>query len=64
MKRLREIFAAYADELLNKVHWPRYEELQSNTITVLVASLIIATAIALMDFAFSKGLGLVYGLFE
>ena len=64
MKRLREIFSAYADELLNKVHWPRYEELQSNTITVLVASLIIATAIALMDFAFSKGLSLVYGLFE
>jgi preprotein translocase subunit SecE len=64
MKRLREIFSAYADELLNKVHWPRYEELQSNTITVLVASLIIATAIALMDFAFSKGLALVYGLFE
>lgn len=64
MNRLREIYQAYADELLNKVHWPRYDELQSNTITVLVASLLIAVVIAVLDFGFSRGLAVVYSLFE
>ncbi len=64
MNRLREIYTAYADELLNKVHWPRYDELQNNTITVLTASLIIALVIALLDFGFSRALGLLYSFFE
>ncbi len=64
MNRLREIYSAYADELLNKVHWPRFDELQSNTITVLVASIIIALVIAGMDLGFKNILVVVYSLFQ
>lgn len=36
-------------ELANKVSWPTMKELQSSTIVVMVASLIIALVIAGMD---------------
>lgn len=37
------------NELLNKVTWPTMEDLQSNTVLVLVASVIIAVVIFIMD---------------
>ncbi|MDX2061941.1 MAG: preprotein translocase subunit SecE [Bacteroidia bacterium] len=64
MNRLRTWLNLYREELVNKVQWPKAESLQGDTITVLVASLILALVIALLDFAFSNGMGLVYGLFE
>lgn len=64
MNKIKEFFAVYADELFSKVHWPKTDELQSNTITVLVASLIIAVVIAVMDFAFNKSLSFLYSLFN
>lgn len=36
-------------ELVNKVTWPTFKELQSSTIVVMIASLIIALIIAGMD---------------
>jgi preprotein translocase subunit SecE len=36
-------------ELVNKVSWPTWKELQSSAIVVMVASLIIALVIAGMD---------------
>ncbi len=50
------------NELLNKVTWPTMEDLQSNTVLVLVASMIIALVIFLMD-AISNTLlsNLIYG---
>jgi len=38
------------DELINKVSWPTYKELQSSAIVVAVASLIIALIVFVMDF--------------
>ena len=37
------------NELVNKVTWPSFQELQSSTVLVLVASLIIAMIIFAMD---------------
>ena len=37
------------NELLNKVTWPTMEDLQNNTVLVLVASVIIALVIFVMD---------------
>jgi preprotein translocase subunit SecE len=62
MEKLRSFFKEYSEELLYKVQWPTLEELQSSTVTVFVASLMIALVIALMDFVFSNGLDYVYSL--
>jgi len=51
------------DELLHKVSWPTWEELQSSAIVVAVASLIIALIIFLMDSVFSKLMELFYDFF-
>ena len=64
MDKLRAIFKDYTDELLYKVQWPSLEELQSSTVTVLIASIIIALIIFVMDFVFQNGMGFLYGLFN
>jgi preprotein translocase subunit SecE len=42
------------DELLHKVSWPTWSELQSSAIVVSIASLIIAFVVYLMDISFSN----------
>ncbi|MFM2375016.1 MAG: preprotein translocase subunit SecE [Bacteroidota bacterium] len=64
MHRLIAWFQTYSDELLYKVQWPSVPELQSSTITVLVASLLIAFVIFLMDLVSSNVMSLLYGLFN
>ena len=64
MDKLRAVFKDYLDELLYKVQWPSLEELQSSTVTVLIASIIIALIIFVMDFVFQNGMGALYGLFN
>ena len=51
------------DELINKVSWPTWSELQSSSIVVAIASLIIALIIYLMDRVFSGGMDIFYSLF-
>jgi preprotein translocase subunit SecE len=52
---------AYA-ELLHKVSWPTFKELQGSTILVMVASLIFAIVILCMDLAFENLMKAVYRL--
>ncbi|MBS1581941.1 MAG: preprotein translocase subunit SecE [Bacteroidetes bacterium] len=40
------------NELVHKVSWPTWKELQSSAIIVLVAALLIALLVFLMDFVF------------
>ena len=42
------------DELLHKVTWPTWEELQNSSVVVAIASLIIALIILVMDQVFSN----------
>jgi preprotein translocase subunit SecE len=51
------------DELVNKVSWPSWPELQNSAIVVSIASLIIALVVFLMDMAFKNVLELFYNLF-
>jgi preprotein translocase subunit SecE len=46
------------------VQWPTVPELQSSTITVLVASLLIAFVIFIMDLTSSKVMEILYGIFN
>tara|TARA_B110000483_G_scaffold36836_1_gene45166 strand:+ start:461 stop:655 length:195 start_codon:yes stop_codon:yes gene_type:complete len=52
------------DELINKVSWPSWSELQSSSIVVAIATVIIALIIYIMDSAFSNMMKLFYGLFS
>ena len=50
-------------DLLNKVTWPTWKELQNSSVVVAVTSLIIAGIIYLMDSVFSSALDLYYSFF-
>jgi preprotein translocase subunit SecE len=52
------------NELVHKVTWPTWSELQSSAILVMISSLIIALVIFLMDFTFSHAMELFYDLFN
>jgi len=51
------------DELIHKVSWPTWSELQNSAIVVSVASLIIATVVYIMDFSFQNILEVFYNNF-
>jgi preprotein translocase subunit SecE len=51
------------DELMHKVSWPTWNELQSSSIVVSIASLIIAIVVYLMDLTFNQLLTQFYKLF-
>jgi len=63
MEKLRAFVKVYSDELLHKVQWPTFAELQDSTIVVLVASVLLAVVIALMDSLFRVSMNFFYGLF-
>lgn len=50
------------DELLHKVSWPTWDELQQTTIIVLVSLIIITLVILGMDFASEKVMTLLYNI--
>jgi preprotein translocase subunit SecE len=49
-------------ELVHKVTWPTWAELQNSAVLVLVATLIIALIVAFMDLGFSKIMQFIYSL--
>ena len=51
------------DELMHKVSWPSWSELQSSAIVVSIASLIIAFVVYMMDISFQTLLKQFYTLF-
>ncbi len=50
-------------ELIQKVTWPTWSELQSSTIVVAVATIIIALVVYVMDISFQTVMKQVYNLF-
>ena len=51
------------NELIHKVSWPTWPELQNSAIVVMIASLIIALIIFVMDYSFQNLMDLVYSMF-
>lgn len=64
MNKIREYIKLSTDELVNKVSWPTWEDLQESTIIVMVASLIIALIIYVIDVISSGSLSFFYQLFQ
>ena len=73
VSKIKEYFSETVTEMVHHVSWPTWKELQSNTIIVMVASVIISLLIFVMDFGFGitgdsksawKGaMGFLYGMF-
>ena len=73
MSKVKEYINETVTEMVHRVTWPTWKELQSNTIIVVVASVLIALIIFAMDFVFGitgdknsfwKGvLGFIYKMF-
>ena len=63
MAKIRTFISETVDEMKHKVTWPKYSELQSSSILVLVASLIFALLIGLFDLVFESSLEWFYSQF-
>jgi preprotein translocase subunit SecE len=63
MKKITLYFQESYKELVHKVTWPSWKELQGSAILVMVASLIIALVVALMDLGFKNLMSAIYSFF-
>ena len=64
MSRIVEIWKETTDELVNKVSWPSWEELRSSTAIVIVASVIFALVLWVIDYALGGVMDLLYSLLK
>jgi preprotein translocase subunit SecE len=62
MKLVENVKESY-NELVHKVSWPTAKELSQSSVLVLVASIILALIVWLMDWCFENIMTLIYGLF-
>ncbi|MBX2905375.1 MAG: preprotein translocase subunit SecE [Taibaiella sp.] len=62
MSRIGNYVQEAYDELLHKVSWPSWEELQQTTIIVLVALALVTAVIFGMDLASENVLKFVYNI--
>lgn len=51
-------------ELMHKVTWPNWDQLQQSTMIVLGATLLITGMVWVMDFAASNSMKLIYSFFK
>lgn len=58
--KLKTYISESYNELMHKVTWPTWPELQNSAIVVMVASLIFALIIFGMDFSFEKVMDQMY----
>ncbi|MFT5969697.1 MAG: preprotein translocase subunit SecE [Flavobacteriales bacterium] len=63
MAKLKVILQESYEELTEKVSWPTWAQLQSSSMLVAVASVIIALIVYVMDQSFSNLLSMFYSLF-
>jgi preprotein translocase subunit SecE len=64
MKKIEAYFKDSYKELVEKVTWPTWEQLQQSTMIVLVATLLITGVVWVMDFSSNSVLTFVYSLFK
>jgi preprotein translocase subunit SecE len=51
------------NELIHKVSWPTWTDLQNSALVVMIASLIIALIVFVMDISFRNLMEFVYSIF-
>jgi preprotein translocase subunit SecE len=62
MNKVKSFVQESFEEMRSKVSWPKYESLQRDSRLVLVASLIFALLIGLVDFGFDNLMSVLYNL--
>jgi preprotein translocase subunit SecE len=63
MNKITTYFQESYRELLEKVTWPSWTQLQQSVVIVLVATVLITFIVGIMDFASSSILHFIYSLF-
>ncbi|MDD3107639.1 MAG: preprotein translocase subunit SecE [Alistipes sp.] len=61
MRFINYVKNAYA-ELVQKVTWPSWSQLSNSAVLVMVASLIIAVVVLVMDLAFENVMKAIYSI--
>lgn len=64
MNKITTYFKESYRELMEKVTWPTWIQLQQSTVIVLVATVIITAMVWMMDFSSNQLLKLIYSLFK
>ena len=64
MNKISTYFKESYKELVEKVTWPNWAQLQQSTVIVLVATLLITFVVGVMDVASSSVLKLIYSFFS
>ena len=63
MNKVATYFRESYKELMEKVTWPNWAQLQQSTMIVLVATLVITGVVWAMDLVSQSGLKLIYSFF-
>ena len=63
MNKITTYFSESYKELVEKVTWPTWAQLQQSTMIVLVATVLITAIVWVMDFASNSLLQFIYRLF-
>lgn len=63
MNKVTNYFKESYKELLEKVSWPTWAQLQQSTLIVLVATLLITGIVWVMDLIAQSGLKVIYSFF-
>jgi preprotein translocase subunit SecE len=64
MNKISTYFKESYKELVEKVTWPNWAQLQQSTVIVLVATLLITFVVGVMDIVSSSVLKLIYSFFS
>jgi preprotein translocase subunit SecE len=64
MNKISGYFKDSYHELMEKVSWPTWEQLQQSTMIVLVATIVITAIVYLMDLGSNSLLKLFYSFFN
>lgn len=64
MNKVSTYFRESWKELIEKVTWPTWNQLQQSTVIVLAATLVITAMVWVMDFASQNLLKLIYSFFK
>ena len=62
MKKIISYIKEAYNELVHKVSWPSRQDLSSSTVIVMVASLIMALVVFVIDFSFEWVVSHFYGM--
>jgi preprotein translocase subunit SecE len=63
MNKITTYFKESYKELMEKVTWPTWSQLQQSTMIVIAATLVFTALVAAMDFVTNVALKFIYGIF-